>query len=58
MNRFVSMAEWREFSGLDKNTIYADPLYVNTASRDFRLESQSPNRGAGAGGMTLGALSH
>lgn len=55
MKRFVSMAEWREFSGLDRNTLFADPLYRNTAGRDFRLENGSPNRGAGANGATIGA---
>jgi hypothetical protein len=56
MKRFVSMAQWREFSGLDRHTIYADPLYVNSAARDFRIDPNSPNRGAGPGGVTLGAM--
>jgi len=56
MKRFVNMAEWREFSGLDRHTIFADPLFVNTAARDFRIDPNSPNRGAGADGVTIGAL--
>jgi hypothetical protein len=56
MKRFVSMTEWREFSGRDHHTICADPLYVNSAARDFRVEPNSPNRGDGAHGVTLGAL--
>ena len=32
-------------------TIYADPLYVNTAARDFRIDPKSPNRGAGTGAL-------
>jgi parallel beta-helix repeat protein len=54
--RYVSMAEWRAFSGLDRHTLIADPLYVNSAARDFRLDPRSPNRGAGANGATIGAL--
>lgn len=56
MKRFVSMAEWREFSGLDQHTRFADPLYQDSAGRDFRLDAKSPNRGAGADGATIGAL--
>ena len=54
--RFVSLDEWREFSDLDRHTVVADPLYRDTAGRDFRLDPKSPNRGAGADGKTLGAL--
>jgi len=56
MKRFVSMAQWREFSGLDRHTLFADPLYRDSAARDFRLDARSPNRGAGADGATIGAL--
>ena len=54
--RYVSLDEWREFSGLDRHTVFADPLYRDTAGRDFRLETNSPNRGAGVDGVTIGAL--
>jgi hypothetical protein len=47
VTHFVSMAQWREFSGLDRNSIYADPLYVNSFARDFRIQTKSPNRNAG-----------
>jgi hypothetical protein len=57
MQRFVSMAQWREFSGLDQHTLFADPLYRDSATRDFRLDAKSPNRGAGADGATIGAAS-
>jgi hypothetical protein len=56
MKRFVSMAQWREFSGLDQHTLFADPLYRNSAGWDFRLDAKSPKRGAGADGATMGAL--
>jgi len=52
-----SMAEWREFSGLDQHTLFADPLYRDSTARDFRLEPSSPNRSAGADGAIIGALS-
>lgn len=55
MKRFVGMAQWREFSGLDRHTLFADPLYRDSAARDFRLDAKSPNRGAGADGATIGA---
>jgi len=55
MKRFVSMAEWREFSGLDRHTLFVDPLYRDSAARDFRLDAKSPNRGAGADKATIGA---
>jgi len=54
--RYVSLDEWRAFSGLDQHTLFADPLYRDSRSRDFGLEPNSPNRGAGAGRATIGAL--
>jgi parallel beta-helix repeat protein len=54
--RFRTMAAWREFSGLDAHSIFADPLFVDSAAGDFRLEAGSPNRGAGSDGSTIGAL--
>ena len=54
--RCVSLDEWREFSGLDRHTIFVDPLYRDTAGGDFRLDAKSPNRGAGVDGKTIGAL--
>jgi hypothetical protein len=52
---FVSLTGWREFSGLDAHSIFADPLYVATAARDFRLQPDSPNIGAGSDGATIGS---
>ncbi|HET8945447.1 MAG TPA: right-handed parallel beta-helix repeat-containing protein [Candidatus Polarisedimenticolia bacterium] len=54
--RFRTMAGWRKFSGLDAHSIFADPLFVDSAAGDFRLEANSPNRGAGSEGTTIGAL--
>jgi nitrous oxidase accessory protein NosD len=56
MHRFVTMQSWREYSGLDRHSIFVDPLYVDAQQRDFRLEPNSPNQGAGSEGATLGAL--
>jgi len=55
MNRIASMKAWREFSGLDAHSIFADPQYVDVAERDFRLKPGSPNMGAGKDGADLGA---
>lgn len=53
--RFESLVAWRAFSGKDDHSIVADPLFVNSAARDFRLEPESPNRGAGTDGSAIGA---
>ncbi len=53
---FISLREWREFSAKDLHSIFADPLYVSTATRDFRPGPGSPNVGAGPEGATIGAF--
>lgn len=55
MNRMKSMKSWRDFSGVDKNSIFADPLYKNVRKQDFTLENNSPNNNAGENKATLGA---
>ncbi len=37
-----SMAEWQKQTGHDKNSIIADPLFVNVKNYDFRLKPNSP----------------
>lgn len=41
--RYFRLQDWREFSGLDKNTIFADPDYSDPVNMDFRLLEGSPN---------------
>ena len=58
--RYLTMAEWREASGQDEHSIFADPKYVEpygTIDRwDWSVELDSPNIGAGEGGTTIGAF--
>lgn len=49
--------EYRKFSGWDAGSIVADPLFVDAASADFRLQPGSPCTGMGAQGAVLQAES-
>ncbi|HWL53141.1 MAG TPA: right-handed parallel beta-helix repeat-containing protein [Chthoniobacteraceae bacterium] len=42
--RFYRMEDWRESSGKDRHSIYADPQYANPLEGDFRLLASTPNR--------------
>ena len=46
--RFLSCSfdEWKE-KGLDAHSVFADPLFVDAASNDFRLKPDSPAFGLG-----------
>lgn len=55
-NRIKSLKEWQKYSGLDKNSIVKDPLYIDSFNRNFNLESKSHNIGAGYKKQDIGAL--
>lgn len=54
--RFHTLKAWQEFSGKDKHSIFADPLYVGAVAHDYRLDPESPNLSAGEKGATIGAF--
>jgi len=43
-----TLNEWQQLTGLDKNSIHADPMFVDYEKGDFRLKAESPARGKGA----------
>jgi len=54
--RYNSLEAWQEASGQDQHSIFKHPKFVDPENRDFRLQPDSPNIGAGEGGATIGAL--
>lgn len=50
---FTSLAAWKSHLsgvGMERNSRELDPLFVNGATRDYRLQSASPARSGGRGG--------
>jgi hypothetical protein len=45
--RFGNLPQWQKASGKDLHSIFKDPLYSDAAHYDFRLQTNSPNIGAG-----------
>lgn len=56
MQRFLTLDAWRAHTGLDQHTLFVDPLFVDAANYDFRLQPDSPLISAGRDGTTIGAL--
>ena len=58
--RYLTMKDWREASGQDGHSIFADPKYVKPYGVmdrwDWRLKRDSPNIGAGEEAATIGAF--
>jgi hypothetical protein len=50
----MNFANWKSACGCDAHSLNVDPLFVNPPS-DFHLQSSSPARGAGEGGVDMGA---
>lgn len=50
-----SLAQWRSNTGYDANSLTGDPLFVNAAGGDFKLQASSPARGKGRNGENIGA---
>ena len=40
---FVTLADWQEFSGQDKHSIFADPKWINPEAGRFDVAADSPN---------------
>ena len=51
-----SLKEWQEKTGKDTHSIYKRPLYVDPVKRNWHLQPDSPNIGAGKDSATIGAL--
>ncbi|MCK4783653.1 MAG: right-handed parallel beta-helix repeat-containing protein [Desulfobacteraceae bacterium] len=57
-NTYNSLANWKDGTGLDDNSIKSDPVFVNAAGRqpgDYKLQTGSPCRGEGKDGKDMGA---
>jgi len=57
--RYLTLRDWRQASGQDAHSVFADPRYVKPYGVidrwDWRLHPDSPNLGAGQDGAAIGA---
>jgi hypothetical protein len=44
----TGLAAWRVLSGQDSDSLFADPLFVNAAAKNFNLQAGSPAAGFGS----------
>jgi hypothetical protein len=51
----LNFANWRSRCACDGNSRTGNPLFVSTTTPDFNLQSGSPARSAGEGGIDIGA---
>jgi len=52
---YNSLAAWQAGTGADLNSISTDPLFVNAAANDYKLQAGSASINAGRNGITMGA---
>lgn len=50
-----TLNQWRAATNFDANSLTGDPLFVNAAQGNFKLQTGSPARGAGRDGVDMGA---
>jgi len=50
-----SLQEWRTATGQDSASVSGDPLFVDAAGGNFRLQGTSPAKGRGRNGEDIGA---
>ncbi len=52
---YNSLAAWQSNEGYDQNGTAVDPQFVDATTRNYKLDANSPLRGAGKNGVTVGA---
>ncbi|HWL54670.1 MAG TPA: right-handed parallel beta-helix repeat-containing protein [Chthoniobacteraceae bacterium] len=52
--KMTTLAQWREQTGLDLNSLTAQPLFRDPDRRDFTLTADSPGKGEAANGDDIG----
>lgn len=50
-----SLSSWKGATVFDDNSLNSNPLFVNAAGGSFKLQSNSPAKGRGRGGVDIGA---